>query len=104
MTVRAVLATVLLALASAAFARGGPDWINRKYSYCCGKDDCHEIEPSAVRHKVVNGEGIYEIEWRGRTFEVKESSALKSEVAKPVVCEDRPTNGIRCLFVLPMGA
>lgn len=88
-----------------AKAHGDAEWIMRgANASCCGPMDCFAVEHSDVHHETrEGGVGVYIVKWRGRTHEVPEIEAKRSERDQPWVCE-YPDQSIRCLFILPMGA
>ena len=99
-----VLAVLVLLFAGGVSAHDDADWIMRGPSgWCCGPEDCFEIEQVNIKHMVKNGMGIYVVTWRGKDYEVPERDAKRSERPKPWVCE-YPDGSVRCLFVLPMGS
>lgn len=102
---RRILALFLALSPVVALAHGDAEWIMQgQNSWCCGPKDCFAVEQSAVRHETrEGGVGVYIVTWRGRTHEVPEREAKRSERDEPWVCEN-PDYTIRCLFILPMGA
>jgi hypothetical protein len=75
-----IAAFSLSVIAAFAHAHGDAEWIMRgENSWCCGPKDCFEIEHSDVRHIPAGEWSYYQVKWRGRTFDIPESEAKRSE-------------------------
>lgn len=87
--------------ASSVVAHGDAEWIERskRFSFCCGPNDCHRVPATTVR---MNGAG-YVLLWRGASTVIPFERALPSENEHFWLCED-PRQIVRCFFAPPLGS
>ena len=100
----ALLALALLAAqlsASSVVAHDDAAWIQRskRFSFCCGPNDCHRVPAATVR---MNRLG-YVLLWRGASTVIPFEHAYPSENEHFWLCED-PRQIVRCFFAPPLGS